>query len=86
MAKYLNLGGLAYFKQQQDAQYANVQRAVKLTIAQYEALSSYDDNTVYYVTDNAGTKVITRYIGDTPIPVLQGSVMGESAYGNTVLL
>lgn len=77
---------MAYFKQMQDAQYANVQRAVKLTIAQYEALSSYDDNTVYYVTDNAGTKVITRYIGDTHMPLFNGTVLGECVFGSSVLI
>lgn len=86
MAKYLTLGGLAYFKQQQDAQYANVQRAVKLTMAQYDALTSHDESTIYYVTDNACTRVIARYVGSTPMPLFNGTVLGECVFGSSVLI
>ena len=56
------------------------------TIDEYEALQAYDAKTLYFITDNNRTKVITRYIGETPIPLQQGTVLGSSAFGNSVLL
>ncbi len=58
----------------------------RMTISEYAAESVHDSMTIYLLTDNNRKKVIARYIGGTPIPLYQGTVLGESALGNSLLL
>lgn len=58
----------------------------KMTIDEYAAANIHDAGTIYMITDNSGQKVITKYIGNTPIPLLQSTVLGEMALGNSLLL
>ena len=58
----------------------------KVTVSEYAAMEEYDDTITYLLTDNAGTKIIARYVGATPMPLTSGTIFGESAFGNAILL
>ncbi len=65
---------------------ARLTKTRKITVSEYAALEEHDDTVIYLLTDNAGTKIIARYVGATPMPLTSGTVFGESAFGNAILL
>lgn len=68
------------------ASIAELPKIRKVTVSEYAAMEEYDDTITYLLTDNAGTKIIARYVGATPMPLTSGTVFGESAFGNAILL
>lgn len=59
-------------------------RMAKLTIAEYQALEEKKNNTIYLITNNAGTKIISTFVGTLPVVFNAEGIYDESCFANAV--
>lgn len=63
---------------------AQLPRMAKMTIAEYQALEEKKSNTIYQITNNAGTKIISAFVGTLPVIFNAEGVYDESCFANAV--